>query len=228
MATAGSADTPRPMSGWARCTTSPPLPPTTRRGLRAPLVRRRPRDRRTHHPADDRGGRIQAARRATQDRQWRAPGRRRRRHARQPDRLAVRASLREARDGPADADWRGSFDGQAMLPGCNLPDCSHGLVFTREDGSPLRPDYVTKHLNVIARKAGLPPKRLHDLRHASASFQLASGVQVATVSKRLGHSQIALTVNTKRPPVPRGERRAAERAPALIPRASQRQDRLPK
>jgi integrase len=140
---------------------------------------------------------------------------------------AVQAEERHAM-GPAYADWRGSFDGQAMLPGCSLPNCSHGLVFTREDGSPLRPDYLTKHLNVIARRAGLPPKRLHDLRHASASLQLASGVQVATVSKRLGHSQIALTVNTYGHLYREASVEAAERAAALIPRAAQRQDRSPK
>ncbi|MGA3487368.1 tyrosine-type recombinase/integrase [Micromonosporaceae bacterium DT55] len=37
---------------------------------------------------------------------------------------------------------------------------------------------------------------LHDLRHACATFLLASGASPRTVMKTLGHSQIALTMNT--------------------------------
>ncbi|MHB8188410.1 MAG: site-specific integrase [Dermatophilaceae bacterium] len=40
-----------------------------------------------------------------------------------------------------------------------------GLIFTREDGRPLRPEYVTRHFQALAEKAGLPVIRLHDLRH---------------------------------------------------------------
>src|SRR5918994_148985 len=32
-----------------------------------------------------------------------------------------------------------------------------GLVFCREDGRPLRPEYVTRHFQALARRAGLPP-----------------------------------------------------------------------
>jgi integrase len=117
-------------------------------------------------------------------------------------------------------NWCDAFTGQPLLPACRRSECSHGLVFTREDGSALRPDYVSKHLRVIAKTAGLPPRRLHDLRHASASLQLASGVQIATVSKRLGHSQIALTVNTYGHLYREANVEAAERAAALIPRAA--------
>ncbi|MDB4873414.1 MAG: Integrase, partial [Gemmatimonadales bacterium] len=62
---------------------------------------------------------------------------------------AVQAAEREAA-GHAYVDWRARFAGQRLLPECRRPGCSHGLVFTRENGSALRPDYVTKHLLVIA------------------------------------------------------------------------------
>ena len=45
-----------------------------------------------------------------------------------------------------------------------------GYVFTREDGGPLHPDYITRHFEWLVRKAGLPPVRLHDLRHGAASL----------------------------------------------------------
>jgi integrase len=44
-----------------------------------------------------------------------------------------------------------------------------GYVFTWPDGLPLRPDYLTSQFAFLARKAGLPPIRLHDLRHGAAS-----------------------------------------------------------
>ena len=69
------------------------------------------------------------------------------------------------------------------------------LVFTREDGRALRPDYVTRHFRELAETAGLPPIRLHDLRHTSASLALAAGVDLKVVSERLGHSQLAITAD---------------------------------
>lgn len=60
------------------------------------------------------------------------------------------------------------------------------LVFTRENGAPLHPEYVTRHFQLLTRRAGLREIRLHDLRHGSASLQLAAGVPIAVVSKRLG------------------------------------------
>jgi len=38
----------------------------------------------------------------------------------------------------------------------------HGLVFAREDGSPLYPEKVTKTFGRLVREAGLPMIRLHD------------------------------------------------------------------
>ena len=70
-----------------------------------------------------------------------------------------------------------------------------GLVFTREDGRPLRPEYVTRHFQRLAAEAGLPVIRLHDLRHTNASIALAAGVDIKVVSDRLGHSTTAITAD---------------------------------
>jgi integrase len=70
-----------------------------------------------------------------------------------------------------------------------------GLVFTREDGRPLRPEYATRHFQALAQTVGLPAIRLHDLRHINASLALAAGVQMKVVSERLGHSQISVTAD---------------------------------
>ena len=67
-----------------------------------------------------------------------------------------------------------------------------GLVFTREDGGPVRPSHATSHFRVMIKKAGLPRFRLHDLRHTSASLGLEAGESLKEVSDRLGHSRIVI------------------------------------
>jgi integrase len=85
------------------------------------------------------------------------------------------------------------------------------LVFAREDGRPLRPEYATRHFQALARAAGLPEIRLHDLRHTSASLALAAGIDTKVVSERLGHATIAITANLYTHVIPRLEREAADK-----------------
>jgi hypothetical protein len=93
-----------------------------------------------------------------------------------------------------------------------------GYVFCREDGTPYHPEYVTRHFAKLVYRAGLPPIRLHDLRHGEASLMLAAGVDMAVVSKRLGHSTITITTDTYAHLLEGVGRDAAERAQALVPR----------
>lgn len=95
----------------------------------------------------------------------------------------------------------------------------HGLVFAREDGNPLRLDAVSKRFGELAAEIGLPRLTLHGLRHGAASLMLASGADMALVSKRLGHSSIAITSDTYSHLLAGVGREAAERAAALVPRA---------
>jgi integrase len=50
-----------------------------------------------------------------------------------------------------------------------------GRVFTRENGSQLHPASITDRFVTLVETAGLPPIRLHDLRHGAASLMLAAG-----------------------------------------------------
>ena len=96
-----------------------------------------------------------------------------------------------------------------------------GLVFTREDGRPLRPEYATRHFQALSHDAGLPVIRLHDLRHSNASLALAAGVEMKVVSERLGHSQISVTADLYTH-VSRGlGRDAADRIAAALKTTSQ-------
>jgi integrase len=72
--------------------------------------------------------------------------------------------------------------------------------------------------------AGLPPIRLHDLRHGAASLMLAGGVSMKTVQETLGHSSLVLTANTYTSVYPEVATAAAEAAAAIVPRAGRASD----
>lgn len=93
-------------------------------------------------------------------------------------------------------------------------------VFTREDGSQLHPAYVTHRFGFLAEEIGLPPIRLHDLRHGAASLMLAAGVDMKVVQETLGHSMMSLTADTYTSVYPVVAAEAAEAAAALVPRKS--------
>ncbi len=100
----------------------------------------------------------------------------------------------------------------------------HGLVFAREDGSPIPPQRITDAFRQLSIAAGLRPIRLHDLRHGQASLMLAAGVPIAVVSKRLGHSSITVTSDTYSHLLGGVGAQAAEAAAALVPRAGRDQN----
>jgi integrase len=94
-----------------------------------------------------------------------------------------------------------------------------GYVFTNQRGGPMAPDRLTRIFRHLAEQAGLPPIRLHDLRHGAATLALAAGVDLRTVQEMLGHSSIVLTADTYISVVPELARDAAEKIAALILKA---------
>jgi hypothetical protein len=98
----------------------------------------------------------------------------------------------------------------------------HELVFTRENGAPLRPEYVTRRFNALSRAAGLRHVRLHDLRHGAASLMLSAGVPMAIVSKMLRHSSIGITVDTYHHLSEDSARAASDAIGELLDRAFER------
>ena len=69
------------------------------------------------------------------------------------------------------------------------------LVFSHPDGSPLRPNTVSRAFEKLARSLGFEGIRFHDLRHAHATILLQQGVHPKIVSERLGHSSVAITLD---------------------------------
>lgn len=83
------------------------------------------------------------------------------------------------------------------------------LVFAREDGAPINPEYVGRALRRIAGKAGVRPVRTHDLRHGWATAALEAGVHPKVVSDRLGHSKVSVTLDVYSHVAPAVEEEAA-------------------
>ena len=89
-------------------------------------------------------------------------------------------------------------------------------VFTNECGDPIRPDSVGQGFARLVKTAGVPPIRLHDLRHTHASQLLMAGVNVKVVSERFGHSSVSFTLDTYAHVMPGQHAAAAEAAAALL------------
>jgi integrase len=90
------------------------------------------------------------------------------------------------------------------------------LVFASAVGTPLNPSNVTHHLQAVLAEAGLPRQRFHDLRHCCASLLLTQNVPARVVMEQLGHSQIALTMNTYSHVMPAMQREAADRMEEVL------------
>ena len=90
------------------------------------------------------------------------------------------------------------------------------FVFCREDGCHYHPEFVTRHFQVLVRRAHLPRLRLHDLRHTHATLGLAAGVPAKIMADRLGHSSVLLTLDTYSHVSPALDARAAGLIAELI------------
>lgn len=69
------------------------------------------------------------------------------------------------------------------------------FVFIQENGNPIHPQSVSRWFDRFCKRNDLPKISLHKLRHTAASILIDSGMSIAAVSKRLGHSQISTTLN---------------------------------
>jgi integrase len=84
------------------------------------------------------------------------------------------------------------------------------LVFTMQDGSPIHPNDVTYEFRRLSVEADLPRIRFHDLRHTYATLALQAGVNIKTVSQRLGHASVQITWDTYSHVLPDDDEQAAQ------------------
>ncbi len=73
----------------------------------------------------------------------------------------------------------------------------HGLVFPNDAGEPRRSrNVINTCFGRVKKKGNLPDVRFNDLRHTCATLLLTKGVHPKIVQEMLGHSTIAITLDT--------------------------------
>jgi integrase len=107
---------------------------------------------------------------------------------------------------------------QKLAAGPAWPDT--GLFFVRPDGRAWRPAGVTQRFNRLVRRCGLPPIRLHDLRHVAATVGLQAGIDIKVISEQLGHTTTTLTRDTYQSVVEELHRNAATAVAKAMKRKS--------
>jgi integrase len=66
-------------------------------------------------------------------------------------------------------------------------------VIATEIGQPIDPRNDVRNFKRLCRAAGVPERRLHDLRHSAATALLIADVDLATAGAMLGHSRVDMT-----------------------------------
>jgi integrase len=91
------------------------------------------------------------------------------------------------------------------------------LVFCNRIGGPLDGrELLRGWFRPLLVRAGLPRVRFHDLRHSYASIALSRGIHPKVVQEALGHSTIAVTMDTYSHVVPSLQRDAAREMGAAL------------
>ncbi len=97
-------------------------------------------------------------------------------------------------------------------------------VLVDHAGRPIQPQRLTVAFRRAVAATGLPPVRLHDLRHGAASLALAAGADLKTVQDLLGHSTIIIitTADIYTSVLPEVHDRYADAVADLVQAAQQR------
>ena len=91
-----------------------------------------------------------------------------------------------------------------------------GGVFTHEDGTAYHPAQATSRFYRRSNEAGLPPIRLHDLRHGAAT--LAAGKSMKEVQVLLRHSSEAITSEIYAHVLPELQAEVSAAVVSMVPR----------
>jgi integrase len=89
------------------------------------------------------------------------------------------------------AHWRAQQERRLALGQGKAPE--DALVFPTWDGSTRSPNALTKEWSLAMARARIKAT-FHSLRHTHASTLIASGLDVLTISRRLGHGSPAITL----------------------------------
>lgn len=89
-------------------------------------------------------------------------------------------------------------------------------MFTRPDGAAVHPGRFVTALHRHTQACGLPRMTVHGLRHSYATAARRAGVDIEVLSERLGHADVAITLNLYRHVDEDDHQQAARRAASAI------------
>jgi integrase len=69
-------------------------------------------------------------------------------------------------------------------------------VCTWDNGEPFKPNYLSRHFDMILRKHNLPKIRFHELRHTAGSLLLNKGLSAKQIQEYLGHERVSTTLDS--------------------------------
>jgi len=84
------------------------------------------------------------------------------------------------------------------------------------NGTAIHPDTITRRFNRLVDKAGVRRIRLHDVRHTYATMSLDAGIDPKIVSDRIGHANMAYTLQIYTHRSTGRDRQAAETVAGVI------------
>jgi integrase len=104
--------------------------------------------------------------------------------------------------------WRAQQQQRLALGAGKSP--AEALVFADLNGEPRLPNAITKEWERTARAAGMAFATLHSLRHTHASHLIAAGLDILTISRRMGHGSPTITLSVYGHLFPQTDDRAAQ------------------
>lgn len=113
-------------------------------------------------------------------------------------------------------DWRRRQLAERLAWGEAWTDT--GYVFTMENGRPYHPSTPSDRFHRLSFEHGLPPIRLHDLRHGAATLALAAGKSMKEVSAMLRHSSEAITSDIYASVLPELKAATSAAVASMVPR----------
>jgi integrase len=100
-----------------------------------------------------------------------------------------------------------------------VKEAGDGLVFTNMIGTPIQSSAIHKHWGPACIAAGFTndnKPRIHDIRHTSSSMFLHASADMHSLSRRLGHKDIKMTVNVYGHLMPEEHRKMAQIADEIF------------
>lgn len=90
-----------------------------------------------------------------------------------------------------------------------------GYLFIQESGKVMNPNSINEWMIDFSERLGMHIHP-HKFRHSQASILYASGVDIVTISKRLGHKQVSTTQNIYAHMMEKSDKEASDKIAAIL------------